>query len=157
MDVRSFPLRHRRIQSSSPQPGPSAFRRGDLLPGALFDTGLEGGGGERLRFAAFAATFGSVICFRNGLGLGGAGDVLLLASASGDGVLITNRGVDMVTGLGITESTKLCTGSTAQAKQDSVYITRCCKFDTPPHFLRRLEKRLRVIIEFDLGFSPSIS
>jgi len=66
--------------------------------------------------------------------------VLLLASASGDGVLITNRGVDMVTGLGITETTKLCTGSTAQAKQDSVYITSCCKFDTPSHFFRRLEK-----------------
>ena len=120
--VRSFPLRQRRIQSSSPQPGPSAFRRWDLLPGAVVDTGLEGGGGERVRFAADAATLGSVICLRNGQGLDGAGDVLLFARAKGDGVLISNTGEAMVIGIATTILTTHRTGSTVQAKQSSAFI-----------------------------------
>ena len=78
--ARSLPLRLRRIQSNSEQPGPSALLRCDLLPGTLLVLGLAGGGGDMVRLGA-AAKFGSVICFRTTVGL--EGGVLLATVARG--------------------------------------------------------------------------
>ena len=94
--ARSFPLRLRRIQSNSEQPGPSALLRGDLLPGTLLVLGLEGGGGDMVSLGA-AAKFGSVICFRTTVGL--EGGVLLVTVAregragtisSGDAIAVSS-------------------------------------------------------------------
>ena len=59
--VRSLPLRHRRIQSNKPQPGPRGFRLG---------LGLRGGGGEVAR-GLVGAKLGKVRFLFFMLGLGG--------------------------------------------------------------------------------------
>lgn len=79
--ARSCPLRLRRIQSNSEQPGPSALLRGDLLPGILLVLGLEGGGGDMVSVGA-VAKLGSVICFRTTVGLEGG---VLLATVAREG------------------------------------------------------------------------